>query len=586
MEAKVHRGIGVSPGIAIGPALVLEKRRSVVPRRSVEEEAVADEEARFRAAVERARADLEALKERTGSEIGISVAQIFDAQLLMLDDEMFVGEIERRIGERRQNAEWAVKRVGDELSSRLAHLSEAYLRERGTDIDDLTERLLRILSGEEVFDLDGIERPVVLVAYDLTPSETAQLDPARVLGFATSVGGPTSHSAIMARSLEIPAVVGLRDVIRRVDNNETLVLDGNEGIMVIEPSSTVIQEYRNKQSSHAQHEVELLTTRRLPATTPDGFRVVLMANVESPAEADTALLHGAEGIGLYRSEFLYLRRPGQVPTEEDHFNDYSQVLRKLRPRPVVIRTLDLGGEKHLDEFVAEGAGDNPLMGLRGTRLSLHRRGMFRMQLRGLLRASVHGELRIIMPMISGVKELREAKLVIQQVRDELAAEEVPVTEDIPVGVMIEVPAAALMADMLAEEVDFFSIGTNDLIQYLLAVDRGNEAVAYLYEPLHPAVLRTIANVVDAARRHEIPVSLCGEMASDPLTAMMLVGLGIEELSMVPGAIPVIKNMIRNLERREAEELLDHALELKDAQEVEEYALERLMAHFPDGFLVR
>lgn len=586
MEGTVRHGIGVSPGIAIGPALVLERRRTPVARLTISEEETERELARLQEAAGRAADELESLKSRTDQALGSSVAHIFDAQLLLLEDPMFMGEIRRRIQEERQNVEWAVRRVGEALSSRVSSIADVYLRERGTDIDDLQERLLRALVGEEVHRLDRIEEPVVLFAHDLTPSETAQLDPDRVLGFATDIGGRTSHTAIVARSLEIPAVVGLHDITTVLQSDDRVIVDGEEGMVVVRPSETVLREYANKRESYDRHHVELLATRELPAETPDGFRVRLTANIETNEEVDSALEHGAEGIGLYRSEFLFLRRPGVLPTEDEHLDEYRTVLERMAPRPVTIRILDLGGEKLLPGDPAAEHGTNSLLGLRALRLALREREIFVTQLRGLLRASMHGDLRIMLPFVSGLDELREARLIIGEVTDRLRREGHEVAEEIPVGVMVEVPAAALIADLLAAEADFFAIGSNDLIQYLLAVDRTNESVAHLYEPLHPAVLRVLRDLVEVAREHDIPLSMCGEMAADPLLAMVLIAFGLEELSMNAVAIPLIKTVVRRVERSAAERMLERALELRTAREVEEFALEQLMTLFPDGFLVR
>ncbi|MFQ5744521.1 MAG: phosphoenolpyruvate--protein phosphotransferase [Acidobacteriota bacterium] len=586
MEGIVCRGIGVSPGVAIGPALVLERRRTPVSRQALASDQIGDELKRLEEAVIRAQEDLRALKRQTREELGASVAQIFDAQLLMLEDPMFIGEITKRVLEQRQNSEWAVRRVGENLSNQLASISDVYLRERGTDIDDLQERLLRALLGEEGLRLEGLEQPVVLFAHDLTPSETAQLDVRRIIGFATDIGGRTSHTAIVARSLEIPAVVGLHDVTTMLQANDTVVLDGDEGLVMVRPSSTMLGEYENKQVSFSGHQAELLATRDLPAETPDGFRVKLTANIETSEEVTSALSHGAEGIGLYRSEFLYLRRPGVLPTEEEHYREYRSVLERMSPHPVNIRILDIGGEKLLPGDPSGQHQTNALLGLRALRLALRERELFSTQLRGLLRASIHGKLRIMLPFVSGVEELRQAKLLIEELREALEAEGSPVASSIPLGVMVEVPGAALIADLLASEVEFFTIGSNDLIQYLLAVDRTNDAVAHLYQPLHPAVLRLLRDLVEVAKDHETTISMCGEMAADPLNALVLLGFGINELSMNVVAIPLIKSVIRRVKRSEAERILQHALQLKTAQEVEEFVFEQLMALFPDGFMGR
>lgn len=586
MEPIVRQGIGVSPGIAIGPALVLERRLSHVPKVDLPPERVELEIERLESALATAREQLRAIEAKAGAELGSGIAHIIDAQRMMLEDASFLERIRERIRKLGQNAEWAVKAVGDDLSARFSRISDPYLRERGNDLDDLATRLLRNLKGQESLQLDRLPEPVILLAYDLAPSDTAILDREHVLGFGTDVGGRTSHTAIMARTMEIPAVVGLHDATERVRSGDTIIIDGNEGIVVIDPTPAVLREYRNKRASHERHERELMRSRDLPAVTPDGVSVGLLANIERAADVDLASAWGCEGVGLFRSEFLYLRREDGLPTEQDHYREYRTLLEALEPLPVTIRTVDLGGEKDLPGEMGRLQEAASLLGLRGIRHALRNSEAFQVQLRGLLRASVHGTLRIVLPFVSGVEELRLARDLLNRARHELEEEGHELSRDVSLGVMVEVPAAALIADHLAEEADFLSIGTNDLIQYLLAVDRTNDAVAHLYEPLHPAVLRLVEQVVRAARQAEIPVTLCGEAASDPLTAMVYLGFGIDELSMSPAAIPVIKGLVRRLPFAEAHAVLALAMELPTAREVEELALERLMAHFPDGFMVR
>lgn len=584
MDTVVCRGIGVSPGIAIAPALVLELRLSQIPKFDLAPDAVEQEIVRLDDAVAAVHRQLQRIEQQTGRELGSAMAQIIDAQGLMLDDSSFVDPIRERIRKLGQNAEWAVKTVGDDLSERFSEISDPYLRQRGNDLDDLTARLLRALAGSGDFRLDNLEDPVVLFAYDLSPSETAMLDRTKIMGFVIDVGGRTSHSAIMARSLEIPAVVGLHDATEHVRSGDEVIIDGTEGTVVIHPTAAVLGEYRNKQRSYAAHDAELLATRELPSVTPDGVQIKLLANIESASEVAAARQYGAAGVGLFRSEFLYLRRPTLLPSEEDHYREYRAALEAMAPDPVAVRTLDLGGEKQMPGEFRRLQGSNSLLGLRAIRHSLQEQQMFVQQLRGLYRASNHGDLRIVLPFVSGLGELLEAKALMARVREDLRAEGHAVTEHVPLGVMIEVPSAALVVGHLANEVDFFSIGTNDLIQYLLAVDRNNDAVAHLYEPLHPAVLRLLDQVMQVAKERGIPVSLCGETAADPLTAMVYMGLGIAEFSMSPRSIPVIKNLVRRLSYAEARRILLRSLRLASAREIEEFALEQLMAHFPDGFL--
>ena len=579
-----RQGIGVSPGVAVGPSLVLERSRAPVTEKTLPANESRRELARLAEAVERARGELEALKVRTDIALGAGVAQIFDAQVLLLEDPMFLGEVERRLRERHQNAEWAVRQVGRNLSNRLSSISDVYLRERGTDVDDLTERLLRALLGDEGHRLDQLTEPVVLFAHDLTPSETAQLDPEMVLGFATDVGGRTSHTAIVARSLGIPAVVGLHDITSVLHSGERVVIDGDAGVIVINPDDRDLEDLRLQDAARTGVKAGYFASRELPAITADGFHVSVLANIENALDADSVRANGGEGVGLFRSEYLYLRNPGVLPTEEEHYREYRVVLETVAPQPVSIRTLDIGGEKLLPgDPGANGSrgGVEPLLGLRALRLALREREIFTTQLRGMLRASVHGELQIMLPFVSGLEELRETRALIAQVRRQLSAEGHAVADSIPVGVMLEVPAAAMAVDLLAAEADFFAIGSNDLIQYLLAVDRSNDAVAHLYQPLHPAVLRILRLIVETARDKQIPVSMCGEMASEPLSALFLVGFGIDQLSMSPSAIPMIKNVVRCLNRESAREILARAFELGTADEIEALALPHLLAALPD-----
>jgi len=579
---STRQGIGVSPGIAVGAALVLERRRAVVSEETLEAAESRHELARLAVAAERARGELEELKVRTDKALGAGVAQIFDAQMLLLEDPMFLGEVEARVRKRRQNAEWAVRRVGRNLSNRLSSISDVYLRERGTDVDDLTERLLRALLGEEGHRLDQLTEPIVLFAHDLTPSETALLDPDMVLGFATDVGSRTSHTAIVARSLGIPAVVGLRDITSVVQSGERIVIDGDAGVIMVGPAASDVEDSRARNALRVSRGASYFANREAPATTRDGFRVAVLGNIENAADAEGVVANGGEGIGLFRSEYLYLRNPGVLPTEDEHYREYRAVLEAVGDLPVSIRTLDIGGEKLLpgDPSTAESACES-LLGLRALRLALREREIFSTQLRGLLRASVHGNLQIMLPFVSGLEELRESRALIAENKQQLIEEGHRVADSIPIGAMLEVPAAAMTVDLLADEADFFAIGSNDLIQYMLAVDRTNDAVAHLYEPLHPAMLRILRLIVDTARQKQIPVSMCGEMASEPLSALILTGFGIDQLSMNPSAIPLIKNVVRHLSRAQASDVLEQAFKLGTADEIEALALPELLAAFPD-----
>jgi len=585
VSSLVREGIGVSPGVAVGTALVVERGVGEVPRRSLRQSEAADERARVDDAIEKVRRELLDVEQLAGREVGEGIAQIFDAQKMILEDHSFLGPIRERIREDLHNAEWAVQSVGKELQARFARIDDPYLRARGADIEALTTHLLRILLGQTAPRLDRLDEPVIVVAHDISPAQTATLDRKHVLGFATDTGGRTSHTAIMARSMEIPAIVGMHDATRHVRTGDRVVLDGAEGLLIVHPDEATESEYGRKREAYLARESAQAAQREDAVVTPDGHTVTLHANLESAREIEVARRHGATGVGLFRSEFLYLRADDGLPGEEAHFEEYRAVLEAVAPgAPVTIRTLDLGGDKNLPEALG-GSEQDSLLGLRGIRRSLGNDALFVPQARGLLRASVHGNLRIVLPFVTEVDEVVTARARILAIADELRASGEPVSDDIPIGAMLEVPAATMIIEHLAAHVDFFSVGTNDLIQYLLAVDRTNDAVAHLYEPLHPGVLRILYCVATTARAHSVPVSVCGEVAADPLTAMVLLGLGFDELSMTPGSIPVIRSLVRSLPLAEAQLIAAHALTLPTAREVEEFALGQLMAHFPDGFLV-
>ncbi len=584
MDSMLREGIGVSPGVAIGTALVVERGVGEVPELTLAPSASAAEMARLDAAIERVRRELLDVEQLAGREVGEGIAQIFDAQKMILDDHGFLNPIRAQINDDLRNAEWAVQVVGAELQARFARIDDAYLRARGADIETLTTHLLRVLLGQSASRLDSLGEPVIVVAYDMSPAQTATLDRDHVLGFVTDAGGRTSHTAIMARALEIPAIVGMHDATEHVHTGDRVILDGADGRLIVHPDKATEREYRHRRDAYREREAELASQREHEAVTPDGHTITLHANLESAHEIEAARRHGAAGVGLFRSEFLYLRADGRLPDEERHFKEYRAVLEAVAATaPVTIRTMDLGGDKNLPD--ALGGEHDSLLGLRGIRRSLGDGSLFEPQVRGLLRASAYGNLRIVLPFITEAAEVVAARQRIGDIADDLRAAGEAVADDIPIGAMLEVPAATMIVEHLADHVDFFSVGTNDLIQYLLAVDRTNDAVAHLYEPLHPGVLRVLDGIATTARERSVPLSLCGEVAADPLTAMVLLGLGFDELSMTPGSIPVIRNLVRGLPMSEARLIASHALTLPGAREVEEFALSQLMAHFPGGFLV-
>jgi len=544
-DIRTYKGVGVSPGIAIGRAVIVEKRVSSVYRIPIREEEVAAEVTRFMEALEKTQDELQDLKVKVSRSMGDEYASIFEAHSMIVSDASFSDKVTQKIENEQVNAEWALAEVQEELQARFASFDDAYLRERVADVKDVAERVLVNLMGIAHHDLSEIKHDVIIIADDLTPSDTVHFNRRPVVGFATEVGGRTSHTSIIAKSLFIPAVIGVPRLTKIVDNDEWVIVDGYEGTVVVNPTQAMISEYRSRESRHEEAELKLLENRDLDAITKDHHKVALQANIELLEELDDAKKFGAEGIGLYRSEFLYISTAPYLPTEEEHFNVYRKLAEATAPNWCVIRTFDLGGKK-LAREVMGSKEENPVLGLRALRLCMQHRDMFKTQLRALLRASAFGKIKIMFPLVSGVQELRQVKTLVREIRLELDAEGIAYNRELQIGIMIEVPSAAVIADLLATEADFFAIGTNDLIQYALAIDRSNENVSYLYEPLHPALLRLIKGVIDAGKRAGIPVSMCGEMASDPIYAIVLLGLGLEIYSMNPSSIPVVKNVIRSV----------------------------------------
>jgi phosphotransferase system enzyme I (PtsI) len=561
---RLH-GTGVSPGIAVGKALVVEHEAGPVFRLPIPPERIEAELERLEQALAASASQLESIKQRLSREVGAKHAYIFDAHLLMLRDPLLRERAAEVVRDQAVNAEWALRTVSESLHALFSQFSDAYLRERSTDLDDVIGRVQLNLSGAPgAPSLARLPEPLVLVAGDLRPSEAAELDWERVLAIVTDVGSSTYHTAIIARSLGIPAVAGLKDATRRVPPGATVAVDGARGELVVEPSDETLAALRAAQEQHRREDERLRGTRGLLAVTLDGVALRLEANVEFPEEAATARLYGAEGIGLFRSEYL-LGRALRFPSEEQQLDVYRRLLEQMHPYPVTVRTWDVGSEA----FGPAGpSSPNPALGERALRLLRRAAEPFRVQLRALLRAGSHGPVRIMFPFVSGVADLRAALALLDQVKAELRAEGQAFRDDVPVGVNLEVPSAAVVADQLAAEIDFFSVGTNDLIQYLLAVDRTDPRVSTLYEPLHPAVLRTLARIVAAAQATERPLSLCGEMAGEPQQAVLLVGLGFRALSMAPQAIPRVKEALRAVRAAEAAALAARCLDLGGGAEVE------------------
>jgi phosphoenolpyruvate-protein phosphotransferase (PTS system enzyme I) len=560
-------GLGVSPGIAFGRAYLIGRDTLKAPRHHVEVDDLDDEVARLYKAIAASDKQLAKIKEKLASE-NESDYHIITAHQMMLHDEHLVGAAVEYIRDQKINAEWGLRRAVDDIRMLFDKMEDAYLRERKSDVEFVFDRVLRNLLGRVTGPL-APPPDAVVVAYDLSPADTAQLHKAAVSGLITDAGGKTSHTAIIARAHAIPAVVALEDITEVVETDDFLVIDGATGLVIVNPSATTVAEYRDEQRRQVAANVHLHAMRDLPARTRDETDIQLLANIDGPEELEDALEHGAMGVGLFRTEYLYMTED-TLPDEEKHYQTTLAVIDRLGGKPATIRTFDLGSDK-LAKFLEAADLDeaNPALGLRSIRLCLSHIGkdLFHSQLRGLLRASAHGAIKLMFPMISGVAELRAVKAIVDDVKAELRTEGVAFDEQIKLGIMIEMPSAALTADLLARECDFFSIGTNDLIQYTMAVDRVNEYVSYLYEPLHPALIRLIAPVVTAARAANIPVTVCGEMAGEPMIAAVLVGLGIRELSMSAVSIPEVKDALRQMTAEGTEKLIERIKTVATAAEI-------------------
>lgn len=577
MTMRELEGISVSPGIAIGKVFLYLDDPPSVPRYEIDNEQIKTEMERLHNAVQKAEYELQGLKKQREEDHDDETTKFLDSHLLMLKDPSLFENVEQKLHELEMNVEWVLYRVTQDLTGKLSASGDEYLRERTADLNDVSKRLLDHLMFRDRISLADLQEEVILVTHDLMPSDALAMNSRMVKGIAMDAGGKTSHTAILARSFEIPAVLGLSEVTRTVTSGEQIILDGNRGRVITQPDDKAVQRYLRVQSEWRKHEVQLMGLNELPAESRDGKLIQLKANIEVPEEVDAVLSHGADGVGLYRSEFLFLRAGG-LPTEDEQYEAYTHVLKAMKDAPVTIRTLDVGGDKITPVF-REAKEKNPILGWRAIRYCLAHPDLFKTQLRALLRSSVNGALRIMFPMISGLEELSRAYEVLEEVKEELRNEEVPFSEEVPVGIMIEVPSAALTADILARKADFFSIGTNDLIQYTIAVDRGNENIAYLYKPFHPGVLRLLKSVIDAGHTGGIPVAMCGEMAGDPDAAVVLLGLGLDEFSMGAVGIPEVKRIIRSVGLSEAEELVGTILEMRSADEIDKYIRETMESRF-------
>ncbi|MEP6603061.1 MAG: phosphoenolpyruvate--protein phosphotransferase [Spartobacteria bacterium] len=560
------QGAGVSPGIARGTVQVLRDDMDDVARYRIESAQIAHEIGRFETALIQTRMQILEMQQRIAESLGAKDAAIFDAHLLVVEDRTLIDEVLRKLEADLCNVEWVFQEVATTYSETLSKIDDPYLRERALDIEDVTKRVIRNLQGKGPKQALSVMEPHILVAHNLTPSDTATFQRDHVLGIAMDLGSRTSHTAIMARSLEIPAVVGLHDATAKLETGQHVLLDGTNGLVIIDPTPATLAHYGEIEARRVRVVAQLRELRETSSTTQDGRHIVLSANIELPDDVDTVAANGAEGIGLYRTEFLYLNRK-TLPDEEEQFETYRKVAEGVAPDPFIIRTFDLGGDK-----VAPGTVDvfeelNPFLGWRAIRFCLDNIDIFKTQLRAILRASVVGNVKIMFPMISGLDELRRAMSILQECKDELRKSGVEFNDAAEVGAMIEIPSAAISAEILAREVDFFSIGTNDLIQYALAVDRVNEKIAHLYEPTHPAVLRLLKMIADAAHANDIWVGVCGEMAGDIATIPLLLGLGIDELSVGAVLVPRVKRAVQTLSVPECQQLVEESLKLPTANEI-------------------
>ncbi len=578
-EVVTLKGISASPGVIIGKAYLLDSEQITITKRRIKDKDLAREVARFKDALAKTKQEILSIKEKISQEMGVEHGEIFSAHLLVLEDIMLIEEVLVRLRKEHVCVESIFLDVLKKYITAFSKMDDEYLKERISDISDVGKRILKNLMGAKVQSLSNLNKPVVVIAYDLSPSDTATMHKKNVIGFATDIGGRTSHTAIMAKSLEIPAVVGLEEVTKNVRNGDTVIVDGAHGNIIINPDKGTIKKYEAAKERIRKIGKDLKSLKNLSSETKDGHKVILSANIELPEEIPAIKQHGAQGIGLYRTEYFYMNRAG-LPTEEEQYEAYKLVAEKMKPDFTIIRTLDLGGDKFLSQLEVPKEM-NPYLGWRAIRFCLAKPDIFKKQLRAILRASAYGKLKVMYPMISGLEELRQANAILEEARGELRMKGLPFDREMEVGAMIEVPSAALISDILAEEVDFFSIGTNDLIQYALAVDRVNEKIAYLYEPAHPAVLRLVKNIIDNGHKKGIWVGMCGEMAGEPSLALILLGLGLDEFSTSPIVLPEIKKVIRAVTIKDARRIAQKALTLPTGEDVEIYVKSKLRDLVPE-----
>jgi phosphotransferase system enzyme I (PtsI) len=578
-QEKQFQGVPTSPGIVFGDIYISQTHQRPIERRVLASEELEAETHRFRDALERAKTEISTLQSRTEESIGQNNAEIFETHRLMLDDDMIVDGTLQRIRDDKVNAEHAFSETMQVLEHSLSQSHSDHFKLRTQDLRDIKRRVLTHLQGQSYGSLANLEKPAVIVSHELTPSDTVEMDREKVAGFATDIGGKTSHAAIMARALRIPSVVGLGDISKQVENGDPAIIDGTKGMVIVHPSEKTISTYQNRLKEYLSSTHRLEKIRDLPARTQDGKDIELSANIEFPEESRTIQESGGYGVGLYRTEYLYMTR-STLPSEEEQYQEYVSIIESLGDHPLIIRTLDVGGDK-LPATIELPPEENPFLGARGVRLYMTHETLFRTQLRAIYRASVRGNVRILLPMISSVSEMRYCKDQIEQVKRDLEHEGLDHRNRIPLGATIEVPSSAVIADLIARECDFLSIGTNDLIQYTLAVDRGNEHVAHLYQGYHPAVLRFIQDIIQRGHQEGVWVGMCGELASDPLATMVLIGLGLDEFSVSPVSILLVKEIIRRVDYTECEKLTQRVLSFHTTKEVQTYLQTIMRRKFKD-----
>ncbi len=578
MSTGIIKGTIASPGIKIGKAFVFKSDNFVIPRIKLKDNLVKDEVKRFNEAVTQTKGEIKKIKDQI--EIGLSkeMGDIFSSHLMVLEDPLIVEKARRMIVEEKRNAEWVINDISMELIQSLDKIEDEYLRERIIDISDINKRLIGHLQKSKQISLADIKEEVIVISSDLTPSETAMMNKEYILSFVTDKGGKTSHTAIMARAMEIPAIVGAIDATSQITNGDTVIVDAVHGQVIVNPTEREIKEFRKYQKEFDNLEIELAKLTSLPAQTIDQTEIFIYGNIEIPEERKIIKDHGAQGIGLFRSEFLFLDR--SLPDEEYQFQEYKKVVQFFKPMPVVIRTLDVGGDK-IYAYDKPSRERNPFLGMRAIRFSLINEDLFRIQLRAIIRASHYGNVKLMFPMISTIEEFLRAKMITLEIMDELRTKGIPFKGNIPIGIMIEVPSAAIYADKLAKHADFFSVGTNDLVQYLLAVDRINEKIAYLYNPLNLAVLRLLKHVVDIADANKVPISICGEMAGEPRYTMMLLGLGFRHFSMSPTYMYKVKRILRSVDIAECLALVKECMELEKTEDIEKIVFNKFKKKFPE-----